>query len=130
MARELHRFGVTVPAGTQKNAPQLTNLSMPPREVIELQVIVPPGPRGEVGFAIGYGGNPVIPYEPNAFFVTDNEKIYWPLHDHITSGAWQCFAYNTGQFAHTLEIRFVCELATLAAPLSPALLPLGALSGP
>ena len=128
MAREVHRFAVTIPAGTLPVAPQVSNLSMPAREVTEVDVIVPDGPRGEVGFALGYGGNAVIPYQPGAFFVTNDEKIYWPLHDHISSGAWQLFAYNTGQYAHTLEVRVLCELPAAPASVATSLLPLAQLS--
>lgn len=128
MAREVHKFAVTVPAGTPQNAPLKFDLGMPEREVTELEIVVPPGPRGVMGFAIGYGGTAVIPYEPGAFFVTDDERIRWPLSDHITSGAWQCFAYNTGQFAHTLEVRFLCDLPTEAASLVTAPIPAEQLS--
>jgi hypothetical protein len=114
MAREVHSFDVTIPAGTAKAAPQLTSLTMPPRVVTEVEIIVPPGPRGKVGFALAAGGVAIIPYEPGTFFVTDNEIIRWPLEEQITSGAWQLLAYNTGTFDHTLEVRFLVDLPAAA----------------
>ena len=110
MAREVRRFPVTIPAGTAKASPQTTNLSFPFRVVRELEVRIPPGPRGEVGFAIGGSGQPVIPVEAGAYLVTDDEIIRWPLDGFWDSGSWQMRAYNTGRFDHTLEVRFLVDL--------------------
>lgn len=112
MAREVHLFSVTVPAGTPKSAPLAFNLNMPPRIVQLIDVEVPPGPRGEVGFSIGQAGNAIFPYEPGAFIVTDDRVVEIPLEDANTSGSWQVFAYNTGSFPHTLYVRFFCDLTT------------------
>lgn len=128
MAREVHSFDVTVPAGTLKAAPQVTNLGIPPRDVREIEVIIPPGPRGVVGFQLAAAGQQMLPYEPGAFFVSDHEKIAWPVEEQITSGAWQLIAYNTGQYPHTLEVRFLVDLPRPAP--AGALLPLSALSSP
>jgi hypothetical protein len=130
MAREVHSFEVTVPPGTPQATPQLTNLAMPPRVVTSLHILVPPGPRGVVGFAIAAAGVPIIPYQPGTWFVTDNEQIEWPLDGQITSGAWQLRAYNTGTFAHTLEVRFLCDLPADPAASRSILLPASLLSSP
>jgi len=110
MALEVHKFAVTVPTGTTQAVPQVTQLAMPPREVVAVRVVVPSGPRGQVGFSLGSSGNPIIPYEPGAWIVADNEAIDWPLEGQITSGAWELRAYNLGKYAHTLEIRFLVDL--------------------
>lgn len=110
MAREVHQFTVIVPAGTLKTAPVIFNLPMPPRTVDELAVRIPPGPRGEVGFAIGASGVVVMPYQVGAFIVGDNETIRWPLENQIDSGAWQLQAYNTGAFNHSLYVVFLCRI--------------------
>lgn len=107
MAAEVQRFAVTVPAGTLKSAALAFNLAMPPRIVDEIEVVVPPGPRGEVGFQLASGGVQIVPATAGQFFVTDSEVIHWPLEAQIDSGAWQLIAYNTGQFNHTLEVRFL-----------------------
>jgi hypothetical protein len=113
MAVQLYTFDVVVAPGSTPAAPVATNLSMPPLLIAGLEVIVPSGPRGLVGFALGAAGQPVIPFQAGHYIVTDNEKIEWPLEGQIDSGGWQIFAYNLGQFLHTLYVRF------LTAPILP-----------
>lgn len=110
MAVEVRQFSITIPAGTPKSANFTSPMSFPPRLVREVEALVPPGPRGEVGFAIGAAGTIFLPEEVGAFIVTDNEVIHWPLDDQIDSGAWTFFGYNTGQFPHTITVRFLVDL--------------------
>lgn len=110
-AETVLNFAVTVPAGTPQDQPQLTNLAMPAREVVAITVRVPPGPRGEVGFAVWASGLTVIPQQTGAWIVTDDEEITWELTNQINSGGWQLAAYNNGSFDHTLYVRF--QLVTL-----------------
>lgn len=120
MAAEVQRFAVTIPAGTLKSAPLAFSLSMPPRTITEVEIVVPPGPRGEVGFQLGFSGSQLIPYTAGQFFVTDDEKITWKVEGMPDSGAWQMIAYNTGTYPHTIEIRFLCELLDSTATPDPA----------
>jgi hypothetical protein len=126
VATEIRRKSVTVPAGTTKAANFTADLSFPARVVREIDILVPPGPRGELGFRIGAAGVPVIPVDAGAYIVTDNEAIHWPLDGLWDSGSFTLFAYNTGRYPHTLEIRFLVDLAgapdRLAKPIDPALL--------
>lgn len=126
MAREIRRFTVATPAGTAIAAPLVTNLTMPARVVREVEVVVPPGPRGELGFALGAAGVAVIPVNAGAWLVTNDEVIRWPLEGFWDSGSWQLRSYNTGRYVHTLEIRFLVDLVggvdRLAQPIDPGLL--------
>jgi hypothetical protein len=110
VAREVWSFPVLIPKGTLKATPQITDIGMPPRIISELEVRVPPGPRGEVGFALGAAKGFILPLTPGQFIVTDDEIIHWPLEEQISSGAWQLIAYNTGLFDHTLTVRFLVGL--------------------
>jgi hypothetical protein len=128
MAREVQLFDVVVPAGTLKAAPQITALAFPFRVVDEVEILVPPGPRGEVGFQLGASGGQVVPVTVGAFIVTDNEIIHWPLEGQLDNGAWQLIAYNTGALPHTITVRFLVRLpaspgdALGLLPIPPALL--------
>lgn len=116
MAIEVYNFAVTVLTGTTKTAPQITNMPMPPRIVQKIVVVVPPGPRGNVGFQIGLAGQQLIPITEGQFFITDNEVPSFELDNLPTSGAWQLIAYNTGTYSHTLQIRFYAALTSIEAP--------------
>lgn len=129
MAREVYRFSVTVPAGTLQAAPQLSPLPMPPRIVSRVEIKVPPGPHGLVGFQLASGGAQMIPINAGAFVTADDDLLAWDLDGQIDSGAWQMIAYNLGGFNHTLEVRFFTDLtagATVSA--APALIESTALS--
>ena len=116
MATEVHEFTVIVPAGTPVASPLTFNLAMSPRIIDQVEVQVPPGPRGEVGFAIGQAGEPIFPFETGAWVVTDDRTLSWDLEGANTSGAWQIFAYNTGSYDHTLYIRFKTRLTGGGGP--------------
>lgn len=116
MAREVYEFPVTFAIGTTRAAPQKTNVTMPPRIVRRVEITVPPGPRGEVGFQLGSNGTPFIPRNTTEFIVADGIEIGWDLDDQMTSGGWQVIGYNTGLFAHTLYFRFLCDLTSAGAP--------------
>jgi len=118
MAIEVQRFSVVVPAVTALAQAIVFPLSMPPRVVDEVEILVPPGPRGEVGFQLGSGGVQIIPVTTGAWEVTNDEVIHWPLEGQIDSGAWQLIAYNTGAFNHLIQVRFLVRLVPAAASLA------------
>lgn len=115
MAIEVRDFTVTIPAGTAVSAGFSASLAIPPRVVTQINVRVPPGPRGEVGFSIASGGINIIPVTNGDFIVTDNEDLSYTLEDTITSGAWQLLGYNTGAYPHTLRVYLFCDLVQAAA---------------
>lgn len=124
MAVEVYEFALTIPAGTAKAAGFSLPMAMPTRKVDQIDVRVPPGPRGEVGWGIGAGGTIVLPQGGGSFFVMDDQFRPFVLDDAITSGAWVFFGYNTGTFNHTIYVTFHTSLpyavATAAAGSSPA----------
>ena len=128
MAVEVREFAVTTPAGTLQSAPLLTDLSFPPRQVTRIEVRVPPGPAGTLGFAITSGGAPIIPINGGGWVVTEDESLGWDLTGQITSGAWQAASYNTGIYNHTVYVRFLLDLVTASAAPVAGSLPGSALS--
>lgn len=125
MAVEVRSFSPVIPAGTPVSAGWSADLSFPARVVDRIQVRVPPGPRGAVGFAIGSAGTSIIPYNPGEWIITDDESIDWPLEGQFDSGAWTLFAYNLGRQDHTIYIRFLLSLVT---PTNPGITPTANLS--
>ena len=129
MADEVRVYAVTVPAGTTKAVPLVSQLPMPPRLVRSLQVLVPPGPAGLVGFQIAAGGQAILPYNDAQWIVTDREVIDWPLEGMPEAGAWALRAYNLGRFDHTLSIRMLLGLPGLKTPSPPLPLSSATLGG-
>lgn len=87
---------------------------MPARTVVEIEIRIPPGPNGELGFAIGMAGQNIIPFNSNEWIVTSDEVIRWQFETPLNSGAWQCQSYNTGTYDHTIQVRFYVNLVTVA----------------
>lgn len=128
MAREIREFGCIIPAGTPSDAPVTIDMSFPPRIVDEIDVRIPPGPNGLVGFQVANSGVAIIPVGGDTFLVGNDDRITWPLTDYATSGSWQLIGYNAGQYDHTIYVTFKLSLvapaptSTLAAPIDAALI--------
>ena len=123
MARDIQSFSVTVPPGGTPAAPQRFNLTMPARIVTQVDIFIPPGPRGELGIALGAAGVQYFPSNAGGYIVADYQVISWALEDVIESGAWQLVAYNTGLYSHTLQVVFRCELPPVLGPLGDGAAP-------
>ena len=121
MSTSILSFQATIPHGTPVASPKTIALTMPSTEVVEVDIIVPPGPRGQMGFALGAAGQQVYPYVLGSWIITDNDKIAWPLENAIDSGAWELIGWNTGAYDHTVYITFqtnpVQEAPTSTAPI-------------
>lgn len=125
MAGEIRQFKALIPAGTAQATPVRVDMSFPARQVQSVEIRVPPGPSGLVGFALQNSGVTVIPYGSDDFIVTSGDAINWPLEGYITSGSWQLLGYNTGIFDHSIYVRFL--LAIVRPDTTPA--PGAALAG-
>lgn len=117
MAQEIRSFTFTVPAGITSDAPAILDMTFPPREVRGIEIVIPPGANGVVGFQLQNSGLPVIPYDSDSWIITNDEVISWPLSGYINSGSWQIAGYNTGVNDHAVYIRFLLDLvAPVAGP--------------
>lgn len=125
--RELRHFQTTIDAGTPADGPQTASLAMPARIVVGVQVRIPPGPSGTVGFRLTSGGVSMIPVEDDQWIITDDEVIDWTVDGYIDSGAWQIQAYNTGRYPHTLYIRFLLQPTTATTVATATLIPASAI---
>lgn len=129
MAVEIYAFDIVIPPATPRNAPVTFDLSMPARTIQSVEIVVPPGAAGNVGFRFASGGITMIPTNREGFIIPTPPLVTWPLEDQITSGAWQVIAYNTGGYSHFLQVRFLAGLLqTQAGGLTAALLANEALS--
>lgn len=121
MATELYPFQITIPLGTPKATPQISNLAMPAKLVKKVTIRIPPGPRGEVGISIGQAGTGIFPAQSPAvsnanssqWLVDDDRTFEFEPDDTLTSGAWQLIGYNTGKYDHTIQLIFELDDAPL-----------------
>lgn len=118
MVELVYPFDITVAKGGTKLAPQTFNLTIPPRIVEAVEVWMPAGSNGEVHWALGMAGTPILPENAYAFIQGNNEVIHWPLDNMPSSGAWQLFAYNTGNYSHLLHVRILTHPLFRSAPLA------------
>lgn len=105
---------VLIPAETAIASFQTTSVSFQRGRVDRLEVRIPPGPSGLVGFRIGHSGQVIIPRQGSAWFITDNDKLDWDLDNYPTGSAWEIYAYNTDVYDHTLY--FWWHLTELGTP--------------
>lgn len=124
-------FAATIPAGTLQANPVVVPMQLPNLDVAWVEWIVPPGPRGDVGFFLASHGEPIIPARTTGlpWIVTDDERNHWDLTGQMDSGDWELRGYNVGLRSHTITIRWgLAPPADTGAGL-PAPLPNTILSG-
>lgn len=107
MAVTIYEFQCLIPFGTAKATPAAIPMAFPVYQVDRVEIKVPHGNNGTMGFWIGSQGQQIIPYTTGTFVITDDEEISWDLTDYPTSGSWELVGYNTGSFNHTVYVRFL-----------------------
>jgi hypothetical protein len=115
MAGRLYTFQCTVPASTAITSPATFSLAIPSGSSVSVTVRIPPGPRGEVGWQLYYGGSLAFPYQTGTWLVADDAVVTIEPPADMTSGAWRLSAYNTGTYPHTLYIEVRADTTTQAA---------------
>lgn len=104
MSDLLYTWQFTIPAGTLAASPASLSLLVPPTVVERFDVRVPPGPRGQVGWQLWFGGGQMFPFTSGTWIVADDTVVPFRPPTSYTSGAWSLVGYNTGVFNHTLYI--------------------------
>lgn len=125
MSDRIEVFDVTIPAATLTTAPQTTNLSFNEGIVESIEILIPPGPSGLVGFRILHSQGVVIPYDSSKWIVADNEVVKWPIANFPTGSAWAITAYNTDVYDHTLYLRFLINETPRSGIVRAQLVPIG-----
>jgi len=122
MASRVETFDVLIPASTPIATPQNTPLVFNDGVVQRMEILIPPGPSGLVGFRVTHSGDVVIPYNRSNWVIADDDTLKWDLENYPTGSAWGLTAYNTDVYMHTLYIRiFVTETMRVPTGSVPAL---------
>lgn len=106
MATEIRAFTVTIPAGTPQAAPVSVDVSFEPLITEAIEWHQPRGAQGLMGWRLTSGGAQVLPKNQGAFIITDGQSGTWALEELHDSGKWEVTGYNTGAFAHSVNVRF------------------------
>jgi hypothetical protein len=125
VANRIEPKQVTIPAGTAIATPATTNLTFNRGNVIRIEIKVPPGPSGLMGFMIGHSGGIVIPYDGSTWLVLDDDNLDWPVVGFPTGSAWFLRGYNTGLYTHTVYLRFHIDELSRAISAPVGIVPIG-----
>lgn len=120
MASRIELFSVTIPAGTLPSAPLVTPILFDIATVDRIEVLVPLGCNGLVGFQLRHSGEGVFPREDNRWIVANGETLQWPIEEVPTGQAWAVRGYNQGIHSHTLYFRLLVSEIVIAAPVATA----------
>lgn len=118
MSGRIWYYEATIPAGTPLASPWVVDLATDVGAIERIDMLVPAGPHGNLGFALLYGNGQVYPFQSDAWVIADDVTLVWSPDSGLSSGAWSLEGYNLGSYDHTVYV-------TLTA-VSPAALGAGA----
>ena len=129
MASEVLQFAALIPANTPKTALSTTSLELGEWVVESIDLEVPAGPDGLMGFYLALSGEQWIPHSPGQFIVWDDVSDSWYLNDQPTTDTWSIVGYNLDAAnAHQVVVRFHVNPLPNPGGGVPALPPLAALA--
>ena len=115
---QLWQMTITVPSGTQPNAPQLTPWVLADANLDYIEIIVPDGHSYITGVAIYWAGTQIVPWGYNSWLLANAEKLHIPVDSYITMSGLVVKTYNQGIYPHTFYLR-----AHVSYPASQAVAP-------
>ena len=113
MSEYVYQYSLTIPAGTSKSSPAEFFVPIDNLEIEAIELEVPHGPAGTMGFAIFNSGTAWKPDLPGAWIVWNGKTDTWWLDGQPNAGHWSIRGYNTGAYDHTVYTRwFVSQVHT------------------
>lgn len=101
-------FTVTIPAGTEEANPGSYPLAIPDSYVHGIEVEVPPGPGGAMGFNLTYGDTQIVPWSQTpSWLKVDDYYNTFEIGAELGNGL-KVIGYNTGWWDHIIFLRVVC----------------------
>ena len=120
MATRIEAFTVTIPANTAQNSPVNIQVSFNQGQVTEIDIDIPAGSAGLMGFQLAYGDQPIIPHSPSEYIVRDNTSFRWPLSTFPDGSFWAVIGYNTDIYDHDINLIFLIDDTSQAAATAAA----------
>lgn len=106
MAERVLQATATIPADTAVATPHVVALPFDNWEIELIELEVPAGPSGTMGFQLSNNGRPWIPRSVGEWIVWDDrQESFYPT-DYPTASGWQVTGYNLGAYDHAVIVRF------------------------
>lgn len=122
MASIIRQRKVTIPHGTAKTALFSLALNLPNEIIQKVDLQVPSGPVGLMGFYLAVSRQQIIPYESGEFIIWNDHQESYDIEDYPTTGAWELFGYNTDAvYDHSVYLRFHDVPLTAPTPSIPSI---------
>ena len=123
MAQRVLPFVCAIPAGTPVADPVTIPIDLDGWELLQLDLEVPPGASGLMGFQVYNNGVAWIPYGSGEWFVWDNVRESYPLQDQPNASGWAIVGYNLGSWPHTVTVRAHVNVLPPPAATTPTVVP-------
>jgi hypothetical protein len=115
VAERVLQHVTTIPAGTPDTAPWVEALGFHDWDVERIDLIVPPGPAGTMGFYLANNGVPWVPRALNEWLVFDDRELIVVPTGYPTGTGWQIVGYNDGKYDHDVIALFHVNAIDVAA---------------
>lgn len=106
MALRVFQFVATIPPSTQPTAPATTIFDLDNWELESLDLEVPAGPNGVVGFYVVNNGVQWIPQPAGEWLIWTDQNQSWTFEDQPNASGWGIVGYNEGFYQHSVTARF------------------------
>lgn len=116
MAERVLQFTATIPAEGDPTTPVTVAMPFDGWEVEAIDLEVPPGPAGTLGFYLANNGQPWIPRSSGEWIVWDDRHERFPVDGYPTASGWEIVGYNVGEYDHVVVCRFHVNPISLPGP--------------
>ncbi|HEY1716214.1 MAG TPA: hypothetical protein VGG07_25175 [Solirubrobacteraceae bacterium] len=116
MAERVLQYTATIPAGTAIDAPATVTFPLDGWDIETIDLQVPPGPAGTMGFYLANNGLPWVPRNNGEWLVWDDEKLTVIPTGYPSGSGWGVTGYNLGNWDHAVIVRFHVNPVAYGAP--------------
>ena len=132
---QVRQYDLTVPTTATPAAPSTFQTPLDQAtDLVWLEIEIPPGARGQVGFFLASSNQQVFPFRTGTvpkWMRLDGVMPRYDLDLGISSGDWQIVAYNQGFYNHLIVVRMGSLPTPPRVQLAPivTLIPAASLTG-
>lgn len=122
MAQRVFQFTATIPAGTPPSSLAVIDLDLDNWVVESIDLEVPPGPAGLMGFYVANNGVAWMPQGTDEFLIWDDVIESWIFTDQPNASGWQVAGYNFDEANdHNVIVRFHVNVPVITAAGAPVI---------